>query len=132
MLRITGLLLCAAALAYSQSQSSSADLKGSIVDPSGASVAGAQISVRDPQTGLTRATTSDDKGEFLFRVLPPSQYNLRVEGAGFAVKNVDGIQLRVGDSVALTIAMTLTQVDTQLEVTTERPAIETNRYQQLS
>ena len=70
-----------AALLYSQAQSSSADLKGTVQDPSGASIAGATLSVKDPQTGLARNAVSDSNGGFLFTSLPPSRYSLRVEAA---------------------------------------------------
>src|SRR4051794_31445416 len=103
MLRVMCLLFCAAPLVYSQAQSSSADLKGTVVDPSGAVVANAELSATDPQTGLTRSTTSDRSGEFLFRLLPPSRYNLKVSAEGFAVKSLESIELRVGDTVTLTI-----------------------------
>src|SRR5580700_538618 len=85
------LILASVASLYSQAQSNSADLKGTVQDPSGASIAGANLSVKDPQTGLARNTVSDSDGGFLFTSLPPSRYTLRVESPGFAVKNLEGI-----------------------------------------
>ena len=132
MLRLFCLLTLSVALLHAQAQSSSADLKGSVQDPSGAAIPGASLSVKDPQTGLSRSALSDRNGGFLFSSLPPSRYSLRVEATGFAVKNLDGIELRVGDTVNLTVGMSVEEVGTQLEVTSEAPIVETDRVQQSS
>ncbi len=126
------LALCSVALLYPQAQSNSADLKGTVQDPSNAAIAGASVTVKDPQTGLTRSAMSDRNGEYVFTSLPPSRYNLRVEVPGFAVKNLEGIELRVGNTVNLPIAMTLEELGTQVDVTSQAPVIETDRSQQSS
>jgi len=130
--QLLGLILASVASLYSQAQSNSADLKGTVQDPSGAAIAGATLSVKDPQTGLSRSAMSDRNGEFLFTSLPPSKYSLRVESPGFAVRNFEGIELRVGDTVNLPIAMSLEAVGTQVDVTSQAPVIETDRSQQSS
>jgi hypothetical protein len=132
VIRLFFLILCSVTLLYSQAQSNSADLKGSVQDPSGSTIAGATLSVKDPQTGLTRNAMSDRNGEFLFTSLPPSRYSLHVEAAGFAVKNIEGIELRVGATENLTVGMTLEEVGTQVDVTSQAPVIETDRSQQSS
>ena len=87
------LILASVASLYSQAQSNSADLKGVVQDPSGAAIAGATLSVKDPQTGLNRSAMSDRNGEFLFTSLPPSKYSLRVESPGFAVRKLGAHRL---------------------------------------
>jgi outer membrane receptor protein involved in Fe transport len=132
MLRLSILLVASVTLLYAQSQSSSADLKGAVEDPSGAAIPGATLSVTNPQTGLTRTIAADRDGDFLFSSLPPSRYSLRVEAPGFAVRNIEGIELRVGDTVTLPVKMTLEQVGTQLDVSAQAAVIETDRIQQSS
>lgn len=132
LFRLCLLTLCSVALLFSQAQSNSADLKGSVQDPSGAAIAGANLSVKDPQTGLTRNAVSDRNGEYLFTSLPPSHYSLSVEAPGFAVRNIEGIELRVGDTVNLNVAMTVEQLGTQLDVTAQAPTIDPDRVQQSS
>jgi len=132
MLRLFCALALSVTLLYSQAQSSSADLKGTVQDPSGAAIAGANLSVKDPQTGLNRSTVSDRNGDFLFSALPPSRYNLHVEVPGFAAKNLEGITLRVGDTVNLPVAMSIEEVGTAVDVTSQAPTVETDRTQQSS
>ncbi|HYR42117.1 MAG TPA: TonB-dependent receptor [Terriglobia bacterium] len=57
-------------------------LKGTILDPAGASVAGARVDVSRP--GFSRATTTDDAGGFLVDDVPAGTYSLRVTAIGFA------------------------------------------------
>jgi len=132
ILRLAAVLILSVTLLYSQAQSNSADLKGSVQDPSGAAIAGANLSVKDPQTGLTRNTVSDRNGDFLFTSLPPSRYGLRVEVSGFAVKNLEGVELRVGETLNLSVTMTLEEVGTAVDVTSQAPVVETDRTQQSS
>ena len=132
MLRVVALLIVSVALLYPQAQSSSSNLKGAVVDPSGAAIPGATLVVKDPETGLTRTISSDHNGEFLFSSLPPSQYSLSVESPGFAVRNLEGIGLRVGDTVNLTVTMSVEEVGSHLEVTSQAPVIDTDRSQQSS
>jgi hypothetical protein len=120
------------ALLYPQAQSNSADLKGTVQDPSGATIAGATLSVKDPQTGLARNTVADKNGAFVFTSLPPSRYNLHVEAPGFAARNLEGIELRVGTTLNLPVDMALEELGTQVDVTSQAPLIETDRSQQSS
>ena len=46
---------------FAQSQSSAADLTGTVVDPNGAVVAGATVTAKDSATGITRTVTADDR-----------------------------------------------------------------------
>jgi hypothetical protein len=132
MFRALCLIALAAATLYSQAQSSSADLKGTVSDPSGASIPRAVLTITDPKTGFTRTMNSGQDGDFLFRVLPPSQYNLRVEAPGFAAKTLSNVELRVGETVTIDIPMGLQQTGTEVQVSAELPVIETARYQQSS
>jgi hypothetical protein len=68
-------------LAASQSTSL---LNGSISDPSGAKVAGANITLTDTATGLRRATTSNGAGLYQFLDVPPGNYRLEARASGFA------------------------------------------------
>ena len=59
------LLVCALALS-AHAQKYSATLSGSVVDPSGALVPAATVTVTNPATEATRTATTDDLGRFVF------------------------------------------------------------------
>ncbi|MDX1983726.1 MAG: carboxypeptidase regulatory-like domain-containing protein [Bryobacteraceae bacterium] len=119
-----------AGFAFGQAQSNSGDIRGTILDASGAAVAGARINLSDPDRGLSRSTESDAGGNFTFAILPPGRYRVRVEAAGFAARLIDGVEVRVGDTVSLPVQMTVSQVDTTIEVQAGVEVVEVERVQQ--
>jgi hypothetical protein len=83
-------LLAALATAQSSSQ-----LNGSVSDPSGASVAGAKITLTDATTGLHRNTTSNGAGLYQFLDVPPGNYQLEATAGGFATYVASNVTLQV-------------------------------------
>jgi hypothetical protein len=83
-------LLAALATAQSSSQ-----LNGSVSDPSGASVAGAKITLTDAATGLHRNTTSNGAGLYQFLDVPPGNYQLEATAGGFATYVASNVTLQV-------------------------------------
>ena len=74
------MLFCATALG--QGQGSSA-IRGSVKDPQGSVVAGATVTLINPETNFSRTTTSNDSGQYAFETIPPGVYNVEVEAQGF-------------------------------------------------
>ncbi len=70
-----------AALATAQSTSL---LNGSVTDPTGATVAGAGITLTETATGFQRKTTSNASGLYQFLEVAPGNYKLEASAAGFA------------------------------------------------
>ena len=56
-----------------------ADLSGTVTEPNGAVVAGAQVALRDEARAFERMTISDDEGVYQFLLVPPGRYSLTVE-----------------------------------------------------
>src|SRR5271168_4397616 len=96
-----GAFACDAALAQD------AQVFGQVHDPSNASVDGADITIRNEQTGGTRNTKSNESGFYSLPVLRPGTYRLMVRASGFQTIVREGIQLEVGDSARLDFALTI-------------------------
>ncbi|HYO63625.1 MAG TPA: carboxypeptidase-like regulatory domain-containing protein, partial [Pyrinomonadaceae bacterium] len=64
-------------------QTHRASVRGTVTDPNGAVVPGAEVRLTSEETGETRATTSDGEGEYGVSSLPPGAYRLEVTRAGF-------------------------------------------------
>ena len=77
-----GLVVCGALTAAAQ-QSATATLAGRITDPAGAVVAGAQITVEQPATGLRRETSTSGEGLYVFSSLPAGDYLVTVPAVSF-------------------------------------------------
>jgi outer membrane receptor protein involved in Fe transport len=93
------------AASYAQ-QSATATLSGVVADPGGALVAGAQVTATQKATGAGRSTVADGEGRYVLTNLPPGEYEVKVQAAGFAPKvNQPPIVLQVGQSVTLDLAL---------------------------
>ena len=64
--------------------SATASLGGTVRDPSGAVVPGAQIVITQTETGFSKTAVSPDNGSFAFPVLPVGPYRLEVKKEGFS------------------------------------------------
>src|SRR5262249_16790719 len=92
-------LLCLVFLpAWSQTNGS---ISGTIKDPNGAVVPGAQVVVTSQDLGIRQGTTSDSTGDFLFAQLPPGTYQLTVEAAGFKKKENSNVVLPISSKVSV-------------------------------
>ena len=59
-------------------------ITGTVMDPSGAVVPGAKVSVTESSTGVTRTTTANASGQFNVSSLPPGNYKVKIEAKGFS------------------------------------------------
>ena len=47
-----------------------ASITGTVTDPSGAAVAGAQVTLSSPDRGINRSTQTNESGDYLFGAVP--------------------------------------------------------------
>src|SRR5216683_1708511 len=97
---ISVMMLCFLALAcaaMASAQANTADLSGTVTDPSGGVLKGTKVTVTSVSTGASRTTTTEDSGHYSFVQLPPGGYKLSVDaGAGFATLEISDLVLTVG------------------------------------
>ncbi|MBI4468538.1 MAG: TonB-dependent receptor [Acidobacteria bacterium] len=91
--------LCAADVALGQSQASTGQIVGTVLDPKGAAIAGAKVAVSSPTTGLKREVVTNSEGQFLAILLPSGRYDVTVEAEGFQRASASGVEVNVGRSV---------------------------------
>ena len=86
-------VLLASAIAFGQGSSTS--LQGTITDPSGSAIAGANILLVNDGSKIERTTNTDPRGEYRLLALPPGTYRLTVNFKGFSQYVQTGLQLLV-------------------------------------
>lgn len=72
---LLGLILTLAFAVFAQSQATTGNIEGRVLDPKEAAVPGATVTATNQQTGLERTATTNDAGGFLIILLPPGTYH---------------------------------------------------------
>jgi hypothetical protein len=98
-------------------QNTTGSVTGVVNDPSGATVAGANVSLRNNETGITQNTTSNDNGEYNFPQVAPGMYTLTVEASGFKKSVAPDIVVEVGVPARTSIALEVGAVSEVVTVT---------------
>src|SRR5258708_2435208 len=111
------MIASASSLVWSQGSSESSvrgNLSGSVVDSSGAVVTGAKVSITGP-TGTKSDTTNQD-GQFLFPLLTPGFYSIKVEKGSFKTADVKGVEVVTGRTSNVRVGMVAGQQTEVVEV----------------
>ncbi len=104
-------------------QVAGATLSGSITDPSGSTLPGAQVSVVNVATGIDHTVAADSAGFYIVPNLVPGQYQLTVTAKGFVTSRAD-LTLTVGANQSLDFHMKIGAATEKVEVTTEAPTVQ--------
>jgi len=123
-------LLPAGSVTSAQGVGASADLTGTVTDPSAAAVPNARVTAVDTARGAQRTVVTDDHGFYFLSGLAPSTYKLSVEHTGFQTEVVPSLSLTVGQTSVLDFHLKLAGLSGQVEVTSELPMVETQRSSQ--
>ncbi|MGH9662490.1 MAG: carboxypeptidase regulatory-like domain-containing protein, partial [Bryobacteraceae bacterium] len=105
-------------------QVSTADLVGTVTDPTGAAVANAKVTLTNSQTGASREVESDATGGYILTLLPPAAYNVSVEAAGFRKLVQTGLLLEINQRARVDFALQVGQVSETVEVTAAAALLE--------
>jgi Carboxypeptidase regulatory-like domain len=108
-------------------------ISGTVTDPTGAVVSGANLTLTNPATGETHSLTSSASGEFVFALLKPGDYTMTVSKDGFksgsrTVTVVLGTTVTVNPALELGVGTTTVEVtgETGAQLQTENANITTN------
>jgi len=120
------LLACVAlfCLAPISSAQISASLSGTVTDQSGAAVAGAQVAVKNLDTGVLRSASTDTTGRYQVLGLAVGFYEVRVAKDDFAVGIRSGIGLAVGQQATVDIGLRVGAVSQELKVNADAPIVD--------
>jgi len=95
------------------------------MDPNGAVVAGARISVISIAQVFTRTATTNSEGIFIVALLPPGSYTLKVEHEGFSPYELGNIVLNVNDQRVINISLRIGDLkDATVEIVDTVPLID--------
>ncbi len=117
---------------WTRAQSSSADLTGAVLDPAKTPVTGATITVVNLATRFARSATTDTAGTYRIALLPPGEYEVKVDATGFNTQIKGGIILTVGQTAVINFNLLIGGDSEMAVIKTAAPVIETSRTHQAS
>ena len=116
-------LLLTAAL-FAQESAVKGSLGGLVLDPTGAVVVSAAITLTGP-TG-TKSTTTDSEGRFNFSLLTPGQYAVSAQKAGFKVVQTKDIEVFTNKTSSVRLTLLPGAINETVEVTASTVTVDTS------
>src|ERR1700722_14121631 len=105
---MTGIRLASVfAFCASAAMGQNAELSGLIHDPSSSGVSGAEVNIRNEQTGGRRNTISNASGFYSLPSLSPGPYRLSIRAIGFETIVREGIRLETGENARMDVSLKL-------------------------
>ena len=100
------------------------NIRGTVMDPSGAVIRGAAVKARQAETGLQRATVTDRNGNYVLLELPVGHYRLQVATKGFQEYVQDGITLNVNETASVSPRLSVGSEKEQVLVSADAELIQ--------
>jgi hypothetical protein len=117
--------LLVASLQAAHAQGITGSITGTVTDPSGAVVAGATVTVKETNTNAVKTVVTSEVGTYTVTPLPPGNYSVKVERAGFSTKTQTGIVLVIDQSALINVQLAVGSQEQMIEVTDTSAAIQT-------
>jgi hemoglobin/transferrin/lactoferrin receptor protein len=119
---ICAVLACATAFA----QGSNGEVTGTVKDPDGAIVSGANVSLLHTNQATLRAAVTDQDGRFTLADIDPGDYKLNVERSGF-VRHRSAIHVTEGKTHEVSIVLEVTPLNETVTITAEAGLVSDTR-----
>lgn len=100
-------------------------LRGSVVDPEGAAIPGATITIRsEVLMGGSRVSVTGSSGAYSFRALPPGPYSATAELEGFESAIHEGVQVAINATATANFVLHHSEFADEITVTGEAPLVD--------
>jgi hypothetical protein len=101
-----------------------ATILGTVTDPSGASVSGAQVTVVNIATQFTRTVDTNDSGEYVASALPTGAYSVTVAKSGFQKLERSGLELTTAARLQVDLQLSVGNQTQTVSVTASTPLLQ--------
>lgn len=130
MYRVAALLVCGSFFLFACSssllgQSARARIIGTVTDPQGAVVPGAEVTVTNVATGIKNKATTDQEGHYQALELPIGDYRVKVERQGFKTTETAKYNLEINQVLRIDVRLPIGANTETVEVTGEAALVET-------
>jgi carboxypeptidase family protein len=108
-------------------QAVNATLLGTVTDSSGAAVANAKVTLTETRTGISRASQTNESGNYVFPDLPPGTYTVVAEQSGFKKASRAAIDVIVNTTGRVDLVLQPGDISQTVTVEAETPILQTER-----
>ena len=123
---LVSLFLTISVAASAQSQATTGNIEGRVLDPQDAAVPGASVSATNQQTGLEKTATTNGEGQYNIILLPPGTYTVRANANGFGQAESKDVTVNVGGRTSLDLRLSVGGATGTVVVSSEAAAVETS------
>jgi hypothetical protein len=123
-IRFAVLLLCTASAVLAQKDTGA--IVGTVLDASGSSVPGAEVSALNAATNFTYHAVTDASGQYVMSPVRVGTYRLSVGAAGFKTEVVESLTLEIQQRARVNFTLQPGAVKETVEVTEKAPVLETD------
>ncbi|HEX8637326.1 MAG TPA: TonB-dependent receptor, partial [Pyrinomonadaceae bacterium] len=114
--------------AFAQSQATTGNIEGRVIDPQGAVVPNISVSATNQDNGFGKTVVTGEDGNFVFVLLPPGVYRVETVAAqGFGAAKYENVRVTVGAKNTLEIALSVGGSVNVVDVNAEGQGVETTR-----
>lgn len=119
------LVVCALIFSFSSpAQEITGTIRGAVLDASGGTVSGANVTATQVETGLSRTVSTDSSGAFVIVALPVGHYRVEAEAKGFRKFVQDGVTLDVNQTAMISVRLSVGGGSDKVEVHADAVLIE--------
>ena len=115
-------LLC---VVVASAQTNKGGISGTVMDPNGAAVAGATVTITNLGTNQAQSTTTSESGSFSVSSLEPVTYSVLVEAPGFKRSTLEKVKVDTATTASANIVLELGKVEESVVITSDAPTINT-------
>jgi hypothetical protein len=108
-------------------QTSSTAVVGTVLDPSGAVISGAKVTLLQTETGISRNDVTSDTGDYNFPLVNPGLYSVTVSASGFKIATRSGVQVDLDQKARVDFHMEVGSANQTVEVTAQGALLSTDQ-----
>jgi len=127
MLLLAAMIACTLAGAFGQA--TDGNLVGTVIDPAGAVVPGANVETTNTATGVKAITATNSTGQYRFNNLPAGTYEIKVTKGGFSAASLKGVNVALNATITQNVSLAVGDVSQTVEVVDTGALIDTSTAQ---
>jgi hypothetical protein len=117
-------LLAVMMAATASAQTSAGAIRGTVADPSGALVPGADITIEEASTNQSRKLVSSSAGLYNAPNLPVGRYNVTVKAQGFSTAERTNIDVQVGSESVINVQLVVGKSEEKVTVISQAATVD--------